>query len=443
MRQLIYAPAPAGNPLKGLVPYAGEGGDKFLHSMEFDYLPLGTLAMGPNRFDWMPLEKLLNDISGRGHQAIFRIFLEYPDRTDGIPAFLVRDGLKVHRWKDTGVEPDPPAPVETPDYEDPRLRRLLVNFIGEMGRKYDGDPRIGYITAGLLGTWGEWHTYPKEELFASKFVQTEVMDAYEKAFRRTPVLLRYPAGPGDGTYAPNDRRRFGYHDDSFAWATLETEKPDDDWFYLSLLKKAGPNALAKWKTQPIGGEIRPEAWGRVFDPATDLKEIQNFEKCVAQTHAAWLMDTGMFEKTPSAERRRRAEAQVRKMGYEFHVRAATLAPRRDSVLVRTEIVNRGVAPFYHDWQVEYSLRALNNASQIESRQIFPYKERLTGLLPGASPRVWEERLSFSGLPPGKCAVSLRVVNPMKGGKPLFFANADNDPKRPGWLPLGETTILKG
>lgn len=28
---------------------------------------------------------------------------------------------------------------------------------------------------------------------------------------------------------------------------------------------AGREALDKWKTQPIGGEIRPEAWGKTQD----------------------------------------------------------------------------------------------------------------------------------------------------------------------------------
>jgi hypothetical protein len=71
----------------------------------------------------------------------------------------------------------------TPDYEDPRLRAALTNFIHALGRRYDGDPRLGFLGLGLLGTWGEWHNHPHTEWFASKTVQREVMDAYEAAFR--------------------------------------------------------------------------------------------------------------------------------------------------------------------------------------------------------------------------------------------------------------------
>ncbi|MGL4423061.1 MAG: DUF4832 domain-containing protein, partial [Gemmataceae bacterium] len=241
--ELQYSPAPVGNPLVGLVPYAGEGGKKFPHALEFNYLPFAALVTGYDQYDWAPMEKLLNDISERGHQAIFRNYLEYPDKKNIIPSFLVKDGLKVHRYENSNTKPLPPSMVETPDYENPKLRKVLQNFIAELGKKYDGDARIGYITAGLLGTWGEWHTYPREELFASKAVQIEVLDAYAAAFRQTPVLLRYPAGPDHPQYAPTAHRNFGYHDDSFAWGTLHTGKPDDEWFYMTLLQKAGPAAL--------------------------------------------------------------------------------------------------------------------------------------------------------------------------------------------------------
>ena len=47
-----YAPAPADNPLKGLVPYAGAANpDGFPHSMEFSYFPLSAVLKGPGRYD--------------------------------------------------------------------------------------------------------------------------------------------------------------------------------------------------------------------------------------------------------------------------------------------------------------------------------------------------------------------------------------------------------
>lgn len=424
-RVLEYAPAPVDNPLKGLVPYENPPKGLFPHSLEFDYVPLSALVVGPRRYDWSPLEKLLNGIAARGNQAIFRVYLEYPGRKNVIPAYLVEAGLRVHRYLNTNTQPFPPREVETPDYSDLRLRDCLRDFIAALGKKYDGDPRIGFLTAGLLGTWGEWHTWPREDLWAGKEVQKEVMDAYEAAFRRTPVLLRYPAGEGDPDYASNAARPFGYHDDSFAWATLETGRKGDDWFFVARLKRAGPGALEKWKNHPIGGEIRPEAWGLVFDARPGRKEIQDFETCVKETHATWLMDTGMFRrKTWSEERRRRAEELVRRMGYEFHVRAASVRREGPKLEVSLEIENRGVAPFYYDWPVRFVLLG----SDGRAVRSWTGKGTLRGLIPGEPGRVWMERLDAGGTPPGTYRLALEVPNPMPGGKPLRFANREQGPE---------------
>jgi hypothetical protein len=424
--KLEYTPASAGNPLKGLVPYAGDHKDRFPHSLEFNYLAYAALVKGYDEFDWKPMEKLLNEIAGRGHQAVFRIYIEYPGKKDCIPEFLIKDGLKVNKWLYTETQPEPPAPIETPDYEDKNLRKSLKNFIAAMGKKYDGDPRIGFITAGLLGTWGEWHTYPKDELFASKTVQAEVMDAYEAAFKITPVLLRYPANEKTWQKAANAKRNFGYHDDSFAWATLDTGKKDDNWFYMPALKAAG--ALDKWKTQPIGGEIRPEAWGHVFDEKPKPKEVQNFAECVKQTHASWLMDSGMFVKKQSKARIERATKEVQRMGYEFHI--SSVAVEGGNITLTME--NRGVAPFYYDWPIEFGLFA-NGKVQLT----FKGAGKLSGLLPETKPRTWTEKLDLSKVPAGNYTLLLRVPNKLPKGAPLKFANTTQDKDADGWLSLME------
>ena len=246
-----YAPAPTDNPLKGFVPYAGQG-KEFPHSMEFDYLPLASLMTGPKTFHWAPLDRLLDDIASRGCQSVFRIYLEYPQKPTGVPEDFVLADLKLRAWTNTNTQPLSPAPDHTPDYEDPRLREALRNFIAALGARYDGDPRIGFITAGLLGTWGEWHCHPHSEWFASKTVQIEVMDAYEAAFKKTPVLFRYPAGNNDPSRASNNLRSFGSHDDSFAWSTIKTGSKEDEWTFLAAMRMAG--ALDRWRIAPIGGD---------------------------------------------------------------------------------------------------------------------------------------------------------------------------------------------
>ncbi len=430
-KQLKYVPAPPDNPLKGLVPYARPHADRFPHSMEFDYLPLSDLMTGPNEFDWRPLEALLNDIASRRHQTVFRIWMEYPGRDEGIPAFLKRDGLKVTEWLNTNTAPFPATRVRTPDYNDRRLREALRSFITALGERYDGDPRIGYITAGLLGTWGEWHTYPRSELMANKEVQAEVMDAYERAFKVTPVLLRYPAGDDAWAHAANHTRRLGYHDDSFAWATLETGRDEDDWFFMPAMKAAGPEALSKWKTCPIGGEIRPELWGQIFDDQPTHKQAQDVTKCVQQTHATWLMDTGMFQKQQSDLRIKNAVRHVQEMGYEFHIMSVERRSLNSGgTSITVQVRNTGVAPFYYDWKVELcTTQSGKVAEQIE------VDWSVRNLLPGDTPRSWSVVVPADKLRNAADGFALRIANPLPNGMPLRFANDYEENSPEGWWAL--------
>jgi hypothetical protein len=429
VQTLRYAPAPIDNPLKGFVPYQGDGKALFPHSLEFNYLPFASLVKGEDQFDWSEMDSLLNDIASRGHQAIFRVYIEYPGKKSSIPSFLVEGGLKVTRWE---YENKQGSMIETPDYSDLRFRRLLTRFIEELGRRYDGDPRIGFITAGLLGLWGEWHTHPRSDLFAEKAVQRYVMDAYEKAFKKTPVLLRYPANEQDSKMAGNADRALGYHDDSFAWATLRTGRQADSWFYMALLEQAGEKALLKWKTYPIGGEIRPEAWGIVFD--TELKDsrLQDIERCVSETHVTWLMDSGLFGKKQSVDRIRRAEDIARKMGYEFYARSVSIQRTSEKkVQIELFLENRGVAPFYADWPAEWGL--LRDGKPVA---VFACSGKLKGLLPGEALAPWQDELELKGVPSGLYEWGLRVSNPLPNGRPIRFANETQD-EETGWLKLGE------
>jgi len=37
--------------------------------------------------------------------------------------------------------------------------QILFWHLPTLYQRYDGDTRIGYIQLGLLGFWGEWHTW--------------------------------------------------------------------------------------------------------------------------------------------------------------------------------------------------------------------------------------------------------------------------------------------
>ncbi len=428
--RLLPGPSPADNPLKGLVPYAdsaGEGESHFPHSLEFDYLPLAKLMRGESSFDWEPLEALLKKIAARGNQAIFRIWTEYPGQKSGLPKYLREQGVKVTEWKN----PSEKETCYSPDYEDERVVSAMEAFIAALGQRYDGDSRIGFITAGLLGSWGEWHTSPRGDLFASPKTQRRVLEAYDKAFHKSPILLRYPMGKENEHRATNAQYRMGFHDDSFAWGTLDRGK-ESDWFFMHILKKAGDAALNKWRTQPIGGEVRPELWGQVFDAKPAHPQAQDFAECVRQTHVSWLMESGMFKEQAPAARCAGAVAQVQRMGYDFYVSTAEITRADSKVRLRLTVLNQGVAPFYANWPVE--LAALGADGKIAYR--WPVDWKLTALLPGEEAREWKATLTLPKEPLAGLVLALRVIHPLPNGKALRFANADQDRHVAGWLSVG-------
>ena len=376
------------------------------------------------RVDFSPIESWLEQANCRGCQLTFRVYLEFPThKKPDVPQFLIDNGLKITKWKNDDNEVN-----HAPDYSNPKLREAIDFLISELGKKYDGDPRVACLTIGILGHWGEWHSYPRSELFPDKKYQAHVMDQFSSAFRNTPVLMRYPAGKNNNTYAPNFDSQFGYHDDSFAWATIDSGKEEEDWFYMAALKNAG--ASDAWETRMIGGEIRPEVWGCIFDDESCEIAGQEFDRCVKQTHATWLMDSGMFGEKgkPSAERIRNATKKAGLLGYEFFVSKAVVSSDSGNTTVELSIENRGVAPFYLDWPIEIAVLDVEGNIQKSVKK----KCGLPTIMPGLTE---VKRLTLDTGPGEGDSLAIRIPNPMKGGRPLRFANETQQLDGEAWMML--------
>ena len=421
---LVRSTSPTNNPLKGFMPYSGSY-TTFPYSMEWNYLSLRALMSGPTNFDWSSLETLLNTVAGRGHQTVFRVYLDYPGKSTGLPQYLLDAGLATHSYTDYGNN----GRSVSPDYENPLLRQALTNFIAALGARYDGDPRIGFITAGLLGFWGEWHTYPHTDWFASTVAQNEVLTAFELAFTKTRLLVRRPAGTNPAA------RQLGYHDDSFAYETLDPP----DWMFLGLLKAAGETN--KWLAQPIGGEVRPEVQLCMWDTTQTncVPPGQDFARCVDLTHASWMLNHGAFSPGFTGDQKTLALAGSARLGYELYVANAVLmdASVSGSLRVDLQVRNTGVAPFYYDWPVQ--LGALNSSNTLIKTWSTTWK--LSSLLPAATNILWTWSEVGHGLEAGPYKLLLRVQNPLTNGVPFRFANDTQDADVPGWLTLGQVTIV--
>lgn len=436
--EVSAAATPEANPLKGMMPFAPADASHSPalqenappHTMEWLTLPVSDVVAGPGSYSWDRLDAHLNAIASRGHQAVLRFYVDYPGRPSGIPAYLLSShAVPTHDYTFHG---NAPGQSLAPDYNDPEMMSMLTGFISALGQQYDGDPRLAFITHGLVGFWGEGHTYPMngkvsgenpsgENWMPSAANQNTLVDTWDSAFQVTPTLARYPS-------AETVKRGVGYHDDSFGYATMDTA----DWHFLPKLKEA--KADQAWQQHPIGGEVYPGIQEcSVRNPGSCMASGSNggtvdINASIKATHASWLVDNWAFTTTLNGSERERTVQASAETGYDL----AVARWRMRNGKVEVQIANNGVAPFYYNWNVEAV--AINTSNGMEVG-----RTTLSGDLRKVA--VGKSQ-TFSGQlpadPDGQNTILVRVVNPLDSGQPLRFSSAGQDQTLPGYLTLGRT-----
>ena len=416
-----YKSSPADNPLKGFMPFKIEDGSKtsysFPHSMEWWYIPLSSLMDGQDSYTFETgLEPVLNDISSRGHQAVFRVYLDYPNRSDNaVPQFIWDMGVAKHSY-------DNAAGVGVmPDWKDQKLMDVINKFVVEFGKRYDGDSRIGFITLGMIGHWGECHTWPEDDLMPTDTQMDQFFKTYDDSFNKTKIVARYPNTANVSSF------NIGFHDDSFTESTLDLAS----WYFMTRMRKA--NATNKWKTEAIGGEFRPENQNP-FINGTTTRGMQDYDKCINDTHCSWLIFDKVFMSASSVEQFNRMKTASQKLGYEFTLYSSSMSLSDNAYKVTITIDNNGIAPFYYDWPVQFALIDTSNVIV----KTYDTDWALTKLLP-SSEKELSTNLNLSDVISGSYILGMTVKNPLSNGKVLKFANKAQDSNLEGYLTLGTIT----
>ena len=354
------------NPLRGfMTSYLwSEPHNDFPDQLEYFYVPMSDVWGAEGETLDAGLEVHLQAAAARGHHAVVRVYIEYPGNASGLPTHLVGD-VPCQTYSDFGGGC-------SPDYDDPELVEAMLGLIEAMGARYDADPRLGFLQVGLLGFWGEWHTWPHVDWFPSQETQQAVLSAYDAAFATTQLQVRLP-------HANAPSLRMGFHDDSFAYSTIG----DVDWFFLPILEAAG--ADSRWQEVAIGGELRPELQGSIFDEAYEVGEYaQDFDACVQATHVTYLLNYSAYSEGGTGymeDERERAEAAALTLGYQFELTGASLAATGlldDTVKIEVSVVlsQTGVAPFYYPLGLQLNADGLAQPASSG--------EDLQTLLPGES-----------------------------------------------------------
>ncbi len=466
---LNYVAGPLDNPLKGFLDFYDPANDYstgYPHSMEWSYIGLSQVMTDPTNcgfFDWTALENILKGITSHGNQAAIRFYQTYPNYgslTNMVPPCLNGKVTMLHDsyWN-----------LDTPDYDSPYMIQALQGFISAFAAKYDGDVRLGFITMGLVGYWGEWHTWPYDgtngypNYFPTNTTVNTIIDSYTSAFKKTPLLIRYAdLGGGHAGSAP-----VGYHDDSWAYMegkplasiTLPQSLGGASYAFLQLELNVG--AENKWINQVIGGEARPEIQSYMFNywpNGFTRKNVSNLLASVELTHITWMMNQKGITGYSSTDAN--VAAAIHKIGYELHVDNAyfnsPVAPG-SSFKVGVQIENRGVARFYYPWIILVGLKNSSgnlvktwtttwDITQVQPLKIRAFSDWNVGKDPTylnfGSPYYYDTTVDSTGVSNGTYTVVMRVVNPLESlnpaAKKLRFANDTQNAD--GWLALGSIQI---
>lgn len=371
-------------PMKGIVFWPDQAKDqKDLQksiSLEFSYcLPCAVVTGergGIISYDWSSFEKMLDDVKSRGHQAIVRFRIEYPNETiknapnctegvagaTAIPNYFMANSNYLETFSEN---PGGDGPTFYADWSSTALQWFYKQFYADFAAKYDNDPRIAFVQAGF-GHWAEYHIYgTKLELgknFASKEYQTEFLTHLDTLFKETPWSISVDAA--DDKYTPIAGNKtllglgFGLFDDSFMHEKHDISQGEGDneknWIALD---------TTRWKTAPAGGEIS-------YYEDKDQHEFLNpdglygvtWEDAASKYHMTYVIGNDAPEgKYATKDRVYEASSYA---GYKFEITG--YAVNKISAAVRVK--NIGIAPLYHNAYV--TVKGVRS------------KTSLKGLLPG-------------------------------------------------------------
>jgi hypothetical protein len=292
-------------------------------------------------------------------------------------------------------------------------------LIAALGQRYDEQPRVAFIQLGLLGFWGEWHTYPRNELFASSQTQKRIVDAFHRAFPHKSLMARKPAD-----YV-GQQAWIGFHDDMFP----EDTDGSEGWKFLPLMRTA--KRTNNWKRSVVGGEM-------VFNGNQPWlgKDIKTTRKRLADAHFTWIGPyCPALESSPSKQFTERANDLVRHMGYEFKlnvVRHAAEVPTGKELQLSLEGENQGVAPFYYPWKV--ALGMLDDKGNLVGQ--LPLDWDIRKWQPGKFSEKASLRVEANA---GKYQLGLGILDPWTNLPAIALAN--QLPRREGWNVISQVKVV--
>lgn len=414
------------NPLKGFATL-WQPSNNFPRSIQGKLFGLDEVMSGLDKFNWTVIDNFLAQEVNNGNHCYLQVNIDPANGNTHMPPFL-RNQVDWESYNKDGF-------VDyCPDWNDPDLMEAMLNFIDAFGKRYNNDERVFLVHQGLYGLWGEWHIGDVADV-RPEFEMTEknrilLANAFSTAFPNKNILARYPE------HMP-DAQDFGYSDGLFFGQSISFNNP----YYFHNTLKAN-HADLNWKLHPIGGEIDPGLQSTVWDvwPNVVGQDVVASFKAIRPTFLfAHHNLTALQEGTTEWNNAIRAQ---KLMGYSFYLNQYNLSSLNGNPVIEVNIQNKGLAPMYANWEVEFGV--LNSNNQFQS--LGSTRWNLDLIQPDIVDN-YRSYLSDSTLVDGTYTVLLKIRNPLEAlspnANPVRFANTTQDKDLEGWMTLGETSISSG
>ena len=321
-------------PMTGIVFWEGDHTNTDAISLEYSYMLYEDMVDSDGNIVWDKLEKKLNRIAARNHQAIFRFRYTYVGEETSVPQYI----KNLADYKETKGKSEGET-TWFPDWSHEELRDFNLRFYKAYAEKYDGDPRIAFIQTGY-GLWAEYHIYDGPfilgKTFPSMEYQTLFFNHLDTLFKTTPWSISIDAA--DGKYAPFREHlallgiAFGNFDDSF----MAEEHPQVNAFNWQFF-----DVDDRYKYSPAGGEFSYYTdWDQ--EHVLDLPDGSHgipFEESAKDFKITYMIGNDQ----PGYQSIERIKQASLATGYKFQIKSFKIAT--DSAVITIE--NIGIAPFYY------------------------------------------------------------------------------------------------
>ena len=435
-----------GNPYKGWVGWAGEFVSKDGQPTSAEKYESGTLLFDrfavylgvrwseyeptKGHYDFEGIRKKYNlDFwKNKGVRLNVRFIMDNPeDQQPGehrmdIPQWLYDELVAENGEENAGTFYYSPVDLGgggfSPNYNSKLLLEYHDKVIEQLAKDFDKTDITAFVQIGSLGHWAEMHTWPEGTgEFPDVETAQKYMESYTKYFHNVKLGLRKP-------YPYAAENKFGLFNDIFGSGYYNG---DGTYTFLSYINDGDvdmPHATAEqvaaskmpdfWKYNYSGGEFSSG------EPRLHLHNdgIVGTIQEVRDTHVSWMGPCSPCDMASDEIWALMNEANIlacqKVMGYNFAIerieQLGNVTAGQDTP-INFIVNNEGVAPFYYEWPLEFSL--------IDASGKVVYTDTVNGGI-----RSWM---------PGRTSVDTKlfVSNKVPAGEyTLAIAIVDKDSKEP-------------